>query len=250
MKRPRASRSRHAQSFDEFAVAYDRRDEFFGGWVTGWLSGVLIGRHGDSAVDLGCGTGRLAILLAEHYKQVRAVDLSAAMIELARSKHDHPRINFERGDLTEVTGQYDLVLSVMTLHHVPDLPNVLQRIGALVAPGGLAILVDPAQRPPRSRYGLYAWHLGELARDLGRAWTKFRLNTDRHWLDHQISDRFLSPDEFVSTFERALPGAVVGPVSGVYTAVWERRASAQAPTQTSMALGLDDGRRTPTDAEV
>ena len=236
------SRPHSAGSFDEFAEKYDRRDEFTGGWVTGWVQGVLAGRRGDSAVDLGCGTGRVAALLAEHYDHVRAIDLSQAMIDIARSKHDHPRISFEQGDLTEVAGQYDAVVSVMTLHHVPELTSALDRISTLVAPGGLAILVDPAQRSPGSRWGLYFWHFRELGLDLHRAWTRFRLNTGRLWANHLMSDRFLSPSEFVSTYGRALPGAEITPVSGLYTAVWERPRPQTAPyTNHGVAAGAKPG---------
>ncbi len=235
----RSAKGSTAQSFDDFALSYDRRDEFTGGWVTGWLRGVLTGRQGETAIDLGCGTGRLAHMLAEHYEHVRAIDLSQSMIDLARTKHHHPRITFEQGDLTEVTGQYDLVVSVMTLHHVPDLDSALKRISTLVAPSGLAVLVDPAQQSPRSRLGLYAWNLGELARDLGRAWTKFRLNTHRGWIDHLMSDRFLSPDEFVSAYKSALPGCVVAPVSGLYTAVWEQPDDGQLLGESHPDLALE-----------
>jgi ubiquinone/menaquinone biosynthesis C-methylase UbiE len=221
----RRAASADPQSFDSFAASYDRRDELNGGWVTEWLTGVLADRRGVSAIELGCGSGRVATLLAEHYDRVRAVDLSPEMIRIARSKHSHPRIVFEQGDLTQITGRYDLVVSIMTLHHVPDLTKTLEQLSSLVAPGGAAILVDAAQ-PPKPRWMFHVGNLLRLASDIRHrhrfAWERFRLNSDRKWIDHKVSDRFLSPEEFVRTYEQAFPGAAVAPVSGLYTAVWER----------------------------
>ena len=48
----------------------------------------------------------------------RAIDLSQSMVDLAQHKHPNPRISFEQGDVTAVAGQYDLVVSIMVLHHV------------------------------------------------------------------------------------------------------------------------------------
>ena len=53
----------------------------------------------------------------------------------------------------DAPGQYDFVLSVLTLHHAPDLRAALSHIKALLAPCGRAVMMDvyPAEsalRPP------------------------------------------------------------------------------------------------------
>lgn len=222
------------QSFDDFAEAYDRRDEVTGGFVTDWLEGVLAGRTGDTAIDLGCGTGNVAAKLAEHYRLVRAVDISGPMIELARHKHRHPGISFEQGDICQVTGQYDLVVSIMTLHHVPEVLPTLERISELVAPGGLAVLVDAVGAAPRSRFLHNAWAVLTLGGDIRRAWKKFRVAIDKQWVDHLLSDRFLSPAEFEALYRHAFGDAVVQSRGGISTAVWQR--PGQATTEGATPL--------------
>jgi 2-polyprenyl-3-methyl-5-hydroxy-6-metoxy-1,4-benzoquinol methylase len=212
-----------AQSFDDFADKYDRRDELNGGWITDWLRGLLAGRHGNSALDLGCGTGRVALLLAEHYDHVRAVDLSPDMIEIARAKRPHPRVSYEQGDLAGVTGSFDLVVSIMVLHHVPDLPTTLNHIAELVAPGGRAVVIDAAQLPT-TRWMILLRNSVGFVREVKHSWEKMRLNSDRQWVDHLVSDRFLQPSEFLTTYSRALPGVAIESVSRLYTAVWQRSA--------------------------
>lgn len=224
----RRTRAADPTDFDHFADVYDRRDELTNGWVTPWLEEQLRGRSGASAIDLGCGNGRTAVLLANHYQQVRAVDLSGEMIRLAQSRRPHPRVTFERADIDEVDGQYDLVLSIMVLHHVPDLERTLDRIRRMVAPGGVAILVDNAE-PQRTRAHFHWGHLmvlyGELRAGRPHAFERFLLNSDRRWMDHLVSDRFLTVEQFRTIYPRALPGAVIGTVNGLSSAVWERPSS-------------------------
>lgn len=133
-----------AQSFDRVAAEYDRlgdlaRVDHVGRWL-----GDVLPSAGDRALDLGCGSGRHAVLLAERFRKVEAVDVSGPMIGLARRRRPRPNISYRRADLHEITdtGGYDFILSVLTLHHVPDLHAALAHIKTLLAPGGRVVLMD------------------------------------------------------------------------------------------------------------
>src|SRR5580700_8174728 len=111
-----------AQSFDRTAAGYDRLGDLSeNDSISSWLVSVLPAA-GGRALDLGCGAGRHAVLLAERFAHVDAVDLSPPMIEIARTKRSRPNIAYRQADVLELTGsgEHDLVLSVMTLHHLPD----------------------------------------------------------------------------------------------------------------------------------
>ncbi len=143
-----------AQSFDQVAADYDRLGELSATGGDSWLAGLLPSA-GGRALDLGCGSGRHAELLADHFEQVDAIDVSGPMIELASVRRPRPNISYRQADLHEVEapGRYDFVLSVLTLHHAPDLHAALRHVRALVAPGGRAVVMDvhPAEsavRPP------------------------------------------------------------------------------------------------------
>lgn len=218
-----------AQSFDKIAERYERRDEATGGWVTDWLEGVLNGRHGESAIDLGCGTGHVAALLATRYAHVRGIDLSQPLIDVARQKFAAPNITFEQGDLAEVTGQYDLVVSIMVLHHVSDLRATLHQISKLVAPGGLAILVDGTGPSPSVRWKHNGWAFLTFLGDVRRAWRKLRAETDRGWFDHLRSDQFLSGPQFEAIYGNALPGATLETISSLHSAVWVAKVAVEVP---------------------
>jgi SAM-dependent methyltransferase len=225
-----------ARSFDLFAADYDRLCEL--GAVTAadsWLAGVLPAAD-RRAVDLGCGPGRHASVLADHFGQVDAIDASAPMIELARARRPRPNVSYRQADLhgIDAPGQYDLVLSVLALHHAPDLHAALSRVRALVAPGGRMLVVDvyPAEsalRPPPGsprrmirrllplRLRLHIMAGLRFGRNLAprgpaAAWEIYRLSTRRPWLDHLVSERFFSREELVRCCEELFPGYRLDPL--------------------------------------
>ena len=54
----------------------------------------LVADHGNSRIaDIGCGPGHISYFLARRGLSVRGVDLSPAMIELARRAHPDQRID-------------------------------------------------------------------------------------------------------------------------------------------------------------
>jgi ubiquinone/menaquinone biosynthesis C-methylase UbiE len=198
-----------------------------------WLMTVLpTGR--SVAVDLGCGTGRHAVLLAEHFHRVVAVDVSEPMVTLARERRPRPNVDYLVADVFDVTGSFDYVFSSAMLHHVTDLDTALRHIRSLVAPGGRAVLVDviaPSRRTYRiataiAPYLLYRTNalaklLIEVARRRADSLERYRLHTYRPWLDHLATDRFLTAVEFDERYGRVFTGATFVPHSYFRACMWD-----------------------------
>jgi ubiquinone/menaquinone biosynthesis C-methylase UbiE len=91
----RAALRARAQSFGKLAADYDRLGDLGENHrlIAQWLAGVLPGA-GGRALDLGCGTGRHTMLLADRFTRVDAVDLAAPMIELARARRPRPNVTY------------------------------------------------------------------------------------------------------------------------------------------------------------
>lgn len=96
-----------------------------------------------SVLDLGCGTGRHAALLAQRDYQLTGVDLSEEMLKVARESA--PQLSFVQGDVRSVRlgKTFDVVLS---LFHVmsyqttnADLRAALATLREHLAPGGLFV---------------------------------------------------------------------------------------------------------------
>ncbi len=97
--------------------------------------------------DLGCGTGTVSVLLAEHGYEVTGIDLSPKMIDLARAKARLAGYsvrfdvgNAEQPELDE--GEFDVVFARHVVWAMPDPVAALERWAALLVPGGRFVLVE------------------------------------------------------------------------------------------------------------
>ena len=99
----------------------------------------------DNALEMGCGTGSTALLLAPYVAHMTATDLAPGMIEIAREKlaEGGPKnVTFKIADVpahNPADGPYDVVMAHNLLHLLKDLDAALEHIATLVAPGGLFI---------------------------------------------------------------------------------------------------------------
>jgi ubiquinone/menaquinone biosynthesis C-methylase UbiE len=113
---------------------------------------------GQSILDVGCGTGTLAVLIRRQHPdvQVTAIDPDAKALAIATRKaaRAHAAIRFERafGDqLPFAAASFDRVFSTMMFHHIhrDEKPRVLAEIRRVLKPGGRLELVDfTGGRPP------------------------------------------------------------------------------------------------------
>jgi malonyl-CoA O-methyltransferase len=92
-----------------------------------------------AVLEPGCGTGLYTrLLLAEFPRaEVLGVDISAAMLQVARQKLADSRAEFRIADAEAFhDGQYDLITSNAALQWFNDLPAGLDCLAGLLAPGG------------------------------------------------------------------------------------------------------------------
>jgi 2-polyprenyl-3-methyl-5-hydroxy-6-metoxy-1,4-benzoquinol methylase len=106
-----------------------------------------------SALDVGGGTGRLSILLADRVGTVVVTDPSAGMVQVARERIEEAglsgRLSAHRADLTtdRLGGSFDVVWSSMALHHVQDLEGLLRAVAGLLVDGGRLAIADLDEDP-------------------------------------------------------------------------------------------------------
>ncbi|MFJ8674556.1 methyltransferase domain-containing protein [Streptomyces sp. NPDC093589] len=96
-------------------------------------------------LDLGCGTGSLALLAAEQGHRVTGVDRSPGMVERARTKLAGRDAAFRVGDAAEPPvgeRRFDVVLVRHVLWALPDPRAALRRWAGLLAPGGRLVLIE------------------------------------------------------------------------------------------------------------
>lgn len=108
---------------------------------------------GMSAIDVGGGTGRLSILLADRVGSAVVTDPSAGMVRVAQERIEAAglgdRLRAVRADLTvdRLDGSYDVAWSSMALHHVQDLDGLFQALAGLLVDGGRLAVADLDKDP-------------------------------------------------------------------------------------------------------
>jgi SAM-dependent methyltransferase len=217
------------QSFDGFAAGYDRFASLAKPAHMSWVAGSLP-EHGGRAVDLGCGSGRFTVVLAERFEHVVGIDISQPLIEMARLRRSRPNIEYRVQDLRLIEDPegFDLIFSSTTLHHVPDLSVALTHLRGLLKPCGRIVLIDNvAPRPSVPRWRHVAGAVRRFPVDvlrLGRrdaVWV-LKFQVSRPWLDHLASDRFLNRSEFERIYRAVFPGGQFVRLGYLHALLWTR----------------------------
>ncbi len=100
---------------------------------------------GGTAVDLGCGTGRLTAELHRALGASATTGIDSSPEMLARAPRDVPGLAFVPGDLAAWSGPaVDLVFANASLHWVGDHPALLGRLRRGIGPGGQLAFGVPA----------------------------------------------------------------------------------------------------------
>ncbi|RSM44865.1 class I SAM-dependent methyltransferase [Amycolatopsis balhimycina DSM 5908] len=127
--------------------------------IAGYLD--KYGRDAERSIEFACGTGEFTRLTAEHtgVRQMRALDISAQGLQIARSRVRHDNITFQQGDFwaDHDFEPAELVLCIDAIHHLGNIGDVLRHIRRWVEPGGIFIgnlfTGDNFHEFERKRYG-------------------------------------------------------------------------------------------------
>jgi magnesium-protoporphyrin O-methyltransferase len=115
---------------------------------------------GLRVLDAGCGAGQMTAELAARGADVVAVDISPALVEIARARLPAelgPRVTFASGDMTADHGTFDYVLAMDSLiyYDTADINQALTRLGARTS---RAVVFTVA---PKTPFLMTFWTLGK-----------------------------------------------------------------------------------------
>jgi ubiquinone/menaquinone biosynthesis C-methylase UbiE len=116
-------------------------------------------RPGQQVLDLGCGTGALALRAARKGAKVKGIDIDAQMLEIAQQRaHDEgleKNVEFAEMGVAELDAEpsqaYDAVMSGLCFSELSEdeLDHTLREVVRLLKPGGVLSVADETK--PRSR---------------------------------------------------------------------------------------------------
>jgi 2-polyprenyl-3-methyl-5-hydroxy-6-metoxy-1,4-benzoquinol methylase len=101
-----------------------------------------------SAMEFGAGTGLLSFMLKDYLREITLIDNSEGMVKVLNEKLKAEqtdtmkavKADLEHEDL--LPGGYDLIYTLMVLHHVGDPETVIRKFHDLLKPGGHLAIAD------------------------------------------------------------------------------------------------------------
>lgn len=144
-----------ARAYDQWAATYDSDRNATRDLDAAVLraSGLEVG--GRTVLELGCGTGKNTVWLAERAARVIAIDFSAEMLAAARRRVTSSHVEFLQRDVRERLplddAGMDVVVCNLVLEHVADVAPVFAEIHRVLHDGGAAFLCE--LHPERQRRG-------------------------------------------------------------------------------------------------
>jgi SAM-dependent methyltransferase len=105
-------------------------------------------RAGQRWLEVACGPGIISRRLAPEVAAVHGVDVTPAMIELARREATAAgtdNVTFALGDATALEhpdGTFDGVITRFSLHHIPAPGRVLEEMARVARPRGAVVVAD------------------------------------------------------------------------------------------------------------
>ncbi len=124
-----------------------------------WLERIrpeVLRGDGKTALEIGCGLGFTAELIARRGYDVLATDISGEAIESVRSRGpSSSSTRFEVWDASTpppFAARFDLVVALEVIEHISAYRNALQTWADLVKPGGALVMTTPNAWSPLGRY--------------------------------------------------------------------------------------------------
>lgn len=132
------------QGYDRWAEVYDHDANPLPALEEPLVRRAVGDPRGLIVLDLGCGTGRHALWLAERGARVTAVDFSEGMLAEAQGKPGAERVRWLCHDvhtpLPLNDGQFDLVVSGLVLEHLRELDGFFREIRRVLKGRGRAVV--------------------------------------------------------------------------------------------------------------
>jgi ADP-heptose:LPS heptosyltransferase/SAM-dependent methyltransferase/Tfp pilus assembly protein PilF len=120
--------------------------------IFSYLQGINISPSLDSALDFGCGVGRITQALAMRFKSATGIDIAPSMIrEAKRHNRFDPACRYllnQRNDLEMFAdGTFDFIYSIITLQHIRPvyIKNYLVEFMRVLKPNGILVFQLPSR---------------------------------------------------------------------------------------------------------
>jgi 2-polyprenyl-3-methyl-5-hydroxy-6-metoxy-1,4-benzoquinol methylase len=116
--------------------------------------------------EFGCGTGLLSIYLQLFLKSITLADSSDGMLQVLKQKILKQQITNMKvvktdHTLVEIPGEkYDIIYTMMTIHHIPNVNEILMKFKGMLKVSGSLAIVDLEKEDGSFHDGSFMGHQG------------------------------------------------------------------------------------------
>ncbi len=184
----------------------------------------------ESALEIGCGTGAFARLMAKRAERVLALDLSPQMIRIARERsQEYTNIDFRVANVLEwefPAEQFDCIASIATLHHLPMEEMLTKMKNALKANGTLLVLdLFQGEGLPDVLRSALAILVSTILKLIKTGRVRPSRAEREAWTEHGQRDSYLTLSQVRKICAELLPGAQVRKhLLWRYSIIWKKAA--------------------------
>src|SRR5262245_32953935 len=152
---------------DETSLSHAQREAIFEGYfrIFPW---ELLPPGGGIGADIGCGTGRWAMMAASRAAHLHLIDVSPEALAIARENLAGCRnVSFHESSVAEIPladRSLDFAFSLGVLHHVPDTPSAIDAIAGKLQPGAPFLIYLYYAFDKRPLWYRTVWRASNLAR--------------------------------------------------------------------------------------
>ena len=137
------------EGYNLAAEYYDEKEKYINSFEQGELIPMLGDISGKKILDVGAGTGRLAVYLQNRGAKVTALDVSEKMLEIIKRKSkkvitmvgDAENLPFEKNS-------FDIVVAAFLIVHLKDPKTFFDEVYRVLKDGGIFIVTNINQKDP------------------------------------------------------------------------------------------------------
>jgi len=167
--------------------------------VNNWFSCFEEIKHieNGTALDFGCGIGRLTQALCSRFINVKGVDISETMISLAKENNRFSdRCLYFQNNQNDLkifeNDSFDFIVSHITLQHLPKsyIFNYIEEFIRIIKPGGIILFSLPS-KPPFIYWLAVRIFTQRFINIFRRAKYKMKYVMEMHWVNERKMKRFV-----------------------------------------------------------
>lgn len=166
-------------------------------------------------LDVGCGTGFFAHNVAQKGGNVLGIDFSEQAIEIAKKKYKKPNLKYKQMDVKDISGKYDIIVSIGTLEHMDNPLKILRLFKKHLNSKGKIIVTSPNWTNPRGYILMTLWHLfnapitlADLHYQTPVDFQKYARKLDMYLKWRTIDESWANGEILIRDFQRRLPNVL------------------------------------------